>query len=104
MKIKECAEIIIIRGVRQGGPISPMLFTAAIQEVFKNSQLGSRGIGIAGEKLRDLRFADDVALTTTTKDDMEVHFNLLDEIGKKVGLKYIEAKPNYDKLCNNSKN
>ena len=39
-------EIKILRGVRQGDPISPKLFTAAIQEVFKNSELEPRGIFI----------------------------------------------------------
>ena len=46
--------------------ISPKLFTAAIQKVFKNSELESRGIEIDGERLTDLRFADDVALTTSS--------------------------------------
>ena len=32
------------RGVRQGNPISPKLFTATIQEVFKNAQLEEQGI------------------------------------------------------------
>ena len=54
-------EIPILRGVRQGNPTSPKLFTATIQEVFKNAQLEEKGINIDGEKLLNLRFADDVA-------------------------------------------
>ena len=54
-------ETPILRGVRQGDLISPKLFTATIQEVFKNAQLEEKGINIDGEKLRNLRFADDVA-------------------------------------------
>ena len=46
---QESEEINILRGVRQGDPISPKLFTAAIQEVFKNSELEPRGINIDGE-------------------------------------------------------
>ena len=61
---QESEKINILRGVRQGDPISPKLFTAAIQEVFKNSDFELRGIEIDGERLNDLRFADDVALTT----------------------------------------
>ena len=44
-------EIPILRGVRQGDPISPKLFTATFQEVFKNAQLEEKGINIDGEKI-----------------------------------------------------
>ena len=46
-------EIKIMRGVRQGDPISPKLFTATIEQIFKNSELNPRGIDIDGEKLAD---------------------------------------------------
>ena len=72
-------EIKILRGVRQGDPISPKLFTASIEEVFKNCELEKRGIDIDGEKLTDLRFADDVALTTNSVEDMEVQLNILNQ-------------------------
>ena len=74
--------------------ISPKLFTAAIQ-VFKNSELESRGTDVDGEKLTDLRFADDVALTTSTVEDMEVQLNILNEESKKVGLKIHRGKTKF---------
>ena len=92
---QESEEINILRGVRQGDPISPKLFTAAIQEVFKNSELESRGIDIDGEKLTDLRFADDVALVTSTVEDMEVQLNILNEESKKVGLRIHRGKTKF---------
>ena len=64
-------EIPILRGVRQVDPISPKLFSATIQEVFKNGQLEEKGINIDGEKWSNLGFADDVALTTEDLRDME---------------------------------
>ena len=45
-------EIPILRGVKQGDPISPKLFTATIHEVFKNAHLEEKGINIDGEKLK----------------------------------------------------
>ena len=39
-------EIPILRGVRQGDPISPKLFIATILEVFENGQLEKKGINI----------------------------------------------------------
>ena len=65
--------IHINRGVRQGDTISPKIFTTAIEEeVFKTLNLEKNGVNVDGEYLTDLRFADDVALTTTSVKDMEV--------------------------------
>ena len=41
-------KILIIRGRRQGDPISPKLFTTTIHEVFKNAQLEQKGTNIDG--------------------------------------------------------
>ena len=64
-------EILVLRGVRQGDPISPKLFTATIREMFKNAQQEEKGINIDGDKMSDLRFADDVSLTTEDVKYME---------------------------------
>ena len=51
--------------MRQGDLIFHKLFAATIQEVFKSAQLEEKGIfNIDGEKLSDLRIADDIALAT----------------------------------------
>ena len=80
-------EIPIPRRVRQGDsppppssppPPPPQLFTAAIQ-VFKNAQLEEKGINVDGERLSDLGFAGDVALTTEGVTDMEHHLNTVNE-------------------------
>ena len=41
----------IIRGVRQGDPLSPKLFTAFMEEVFKKVDI-SEGIDVDGETLQ----------------------------------------------------
>ena len=88
-------EIPIVRGGRQGDPISPKLFTATIQEVFKNAQLEENGININGEKLPNLRFADDVALTTEDVRDMEHQLITVNEESLKIGLKVHKGKTKF---------
>ena len=88
-------QIPILRGVRQGDPISPKLFTATIQEVFKEANLETKGIRIDGETLSDLRFADDVALLTKSTQDMEHQLNSVNKESLKVGLKIHRGKTKF---------
>ena len=87
-------EFKIKRGVRQADPISPKLFTAAIEEIFKKANL-NHGIKIDGETLTNLRFADDVALMTEDTTQMEEQLNTLNSISKEVGLKMHKGKTKY---------
>ncbi|GFN88297.1 endonuclease-reverse transcriptase [Plakobranchus ocellatus] len=79
-QISEAFEIQ--RGVRQGDPISPKLFTTVIEQVFEEADL-QYGINTDGEYLRDLRFADDVALCKEREQGMEEHLERLNCESKK---------------------
>lgn len=50
------------RGVRQGHPISPTIFSAVLERLFRNLDWETQGITINGEHLSHLRFADDLIL------------------------------------------
>ena len=82
--------------MRQGDPISPKLFNAVIEEIFKTADL-NKGINIDGERLQNLRFADDVALVTKTTKEMEEHLNKLNTESKKCGLKIHKGKTKFMK-------
>ena len=84
----------IKRGVRQGDPISPKLFTAAIEAIFQKADL-VHGLNVDGETLTNLRFADDVALLTEKTTQMELQLNDLYDASKEVGLKMHKRKTKY---------
>ena len=82
------------RGARQGDPLSPKLFTAVMEGVFKKGDI-SKGINVDGENLTKLQFADDVALFNETTKQMEKHLNSLNSESLKVGLKTHKGKIKY---------
>ena len=87
--------IKILKGVRQGDPLPPKLFTATIQDAFRKIELEERGLNIDGENLSELRFADDIALITTTVRNMEEQLNMINDESKKIGLKIHRGKTKY---------
>ena len=63
--------------------------------MFKKSNLEEKGINIDGEQLTDLRFADDVALTTTSVKNMEDQLRSLNSESKLVGLQMHKGKTKF---------
>ncbi|XP_072039168.1 uncharacterized protein [Amphiura filiformis] len=63
-----------------------------MEQIFKHLNLEERGINIDGEWLTDLRFADDVALTSPSGKDLEVQLNSLNTESKKIGLKNFDTR------------
>ena len=67
------ALFLIQRGVKQGCPLSPGLFNAILQFVMERweQQIHDLGIGldVNDRHLSNLRFADDILLLATSKDD-----------------------------------
>uniref|UniRef100_A0A914W5Q0 Metalloendopeptidase n=1 Tax=Plectus sambesii TaxID=2011161 RepID=A0A914W5Q0_9BILA len=83
--------IPIGRGVRQGDTISPKLFTACLEDVFRQMEL-TGGLNIDGQKLTHLRFADDIVLIGDSTADVQKLLNDLDRNSKAVGLRMNRAK------------
>ena len=77
MTIKESNKIDIGRGVRQGDTISPKLFTAALETIFRRLTWETRGLKIDGEYLSHLRFADDILTCANTPHELQ---QMLEEI------------------------
>jgi hypothetical protein len=84
--MKQRREITIQRGVKQGDVISPSLFNAALEEIFRKLDWEELGIKIDGKYLNNLRFADDIVLIASTPNDLQKMINELNEKSNEVGL------------------
>ena len=89
---KDSDKIKIEKGVRQGDTISPKLFTACLESIFRKMDWEGKGININGEYLNHLRFADDIILISETPEELQVMLNDLNRESLKVGLKMNRSK------------
>ncbi|EYC25050.1 hypothetical protein Y032_0012g1670 [Ancylostoma ceylanicum] len=84
--------INICRGVRQGDTISPKLFTAALEHIFRKLEWNEYGQSVNGVQLTNLRFADDVVLIAKSTQELQTMMNDLDEHSRSCGLKINTSK------------
>ena len=78
----------IMKGVRQGDPLSPKLFSAILEDVCRRCDWPeTAGINVDGERLSVLRFADDLVLICSTPDDLQEMLEKLRSQSERVGLK-----------------
>ncbi len=68
---KKSRKIPIRKGVRQSDSISPKLFTACFEEIFKKLEWDDIELKIDGEYLNNLGFADDICLLSNSGEDLE---------------------------------
>ena len=84
---KESEKIRIKRGVRQGDTISPKLFTATLESIFRRLNWEHKGVKIDGEFLSNLRFSDDIFLCTETPQELQQMLHELSDESRRMGLK-----------------
>lgn len=82
------------RGVRQGDPLSPLLFNCALQNVFRKLAWEKTGIVVQGQYLNNIKFADDVTLFARTAEDLQKMLNDLKLQSGKIGLEFNASKTN----------
>ncbi|XP_045534998.1 uncharacterized protein LOC106709987 [Papilio machaon] len=80
------------KGVRQGDPLSPKLFIAVLEFVFRRLNWSNKGLNINGRYLSHLRFADDIILFSETAEELEYMIKSLAAQSRLVGLKINESK------------
>ena len=81
-------------GVRQGDPLSPLLFVLAVETLAINicSNHDIHGLFFAKKEIKVLSYADDTTAVLATIDDAKILINLLNEFEKVSGLKINEEK------------
>ena len=76
---------VIGRGVRQGCPISPLLFSIYAEvtmiEVLEDME---EGVLVGGKLVSDVRFADDQGMVASTEMGLQTSMNKLNNIVKKL--------------------
>jgi hypothetical protein len=82
-------------GLKQGDPLSPLLFNLALQKVTQSIKMVPSGIKIGKERLNILAYADDIALIG--KNEIEVRKLLVDmeNIARKCGLQINQGNTRY---------
>ena len=85
----------ILRGVKQGDPLSAMLFNCILDAAFRNWKIKLRTEGILidahGERLTNTRYADDILLYAKSLTELEHMSELLISELREVGL-HLNAK------------
>ena len=89
---KESNKINTRRGVRQGDTISPKLFTAALESIFRRLTWENRGLKIDNEYLSHLRFVDDILICTNTPHEQQQMLQELADERDNRGLKMNKSK------------
>ena len=82
-------------GLKQGDPISPILFNLALQKVIQRIKMDPSGIKIGKEQLNILAYADDIALIGKNEIVIRKLFVEMENVAGNFGLRINQEKTKY---------
>jgi Reverse transcriptase (RNA-dependent DNA polymerase) len=82
------------RGVRQGDPLSTILFNIVLEKILRKCKAYSNGT-IYHHRHQILAYADDMVIITRTKSELIKVFKKLEQCAREMGLKINEGKTKY---------
>ena len=83
---EDLVDVDIKRGVRQGCVLSPLLFNAVLEDIFRRLIWDDLGFNINGRKLNHLRYADDVVLVGKSLRAVQRMVTELEQVSRSIGL------------------
>jgi len=81
--------------IKQGDPLSPVLFNLVLQKVIQSIKMVPSGIKIGKEKLNVLAYADDIVLIGKNEIEIRKLFVEMENIARKFGLGINQEKTKY---------
>lgn len=95
---RESLSIAIKVGVKQGDPISPLLFNLLLDPLITTLEKTHMGFSFGINKITSLAFADDLVLLSDTWEDMNINIGILETFCGLTGLK-IQVNKCYGFFC-----
>jgi hypothetical protein len=81
-------KLTIGQGVRQGCPLSPLLFSIYQERMMRETMEGlQEGITVGGNRIAEIRFADDQAIIADSEEGLRRIMNELDTTAEKYNMK-----------------
>ena len=82
-------------GLKQGDPLSTILFNLALQKVIQSIKMVPSGITIGKEQLNVLAYVDEIALIGKNEIEIRKPFVETENIARKFGLQINQEKTKY---------
>jgi hypothetical protein len=86
------AEVNIRSGVKQGCPLSPIIFNLTIESLLGAASLAGKGFQLHQETIHSLAYADDLALIAQTPDDLQRLIDVTGKVAEWGGLRFNASK------------
>ncbi|XP_023219819.1 uncharacterized protein LOC111621802 [Centruroides sculpturatus] len=85
-------DIPILSGVRQGCPLSPLIFNIVVETAIKCVKSLNNGYNLMGEEVSIIAYADDLALISATREGLQQQLDAITEWADWAGLHFKPRK------------
>jgi hypothetical protein len=95
LKEKQTSLFKTTRGVKQGGPLSPWLFTVYIDELGVTLNIYEAGIKIGSIRINNILYADDIVLMANDTDELNSLLHITEIHGQEFEINFNPLKTNF---------